>query len=270
MKKLLSKLGSFGRIIAVIFVLAVMQLVYAGFLIAATPDVIRNPKLEHYHFRMQIIVDGKAEDFSKDKYQAELIKDACSADLPDRPIHFHDNKDQMVHIHWEGMTGGLVMKNYGWNFIGGTDGSLGFRMSKITQPRNITIHSQSLPEVSKQTKYYVYIGDKDSYKEKSFEDWKKQDLEEFFGVTSNSPAHKINKGEQSSLWNKLFPKASAHGAVDDGHASDGTETEEQKLTRINNLIGNVVIFAQQDPPSDQQVKERFNDLEPLSDSTCGG
>ena len=50
----------------------------------------------------------------------------------------------------------------------------------------------------------------------------------------------------------------------------GEETEEEKLTRINNMIGNVVIFVQKDKPTDQQIKERFNDLEPLSDSTCGG
>jgi hypothetical protein len=51
---------------------------------------------------------------------------------------------------------------------------------------------------------------------------------------------------------------------------DGNETEQQRLTRINNLIGNVVIFAQDTKPNDQQVKARFNQLVPLSDSTCGG
>ena len=99
------------------------------------------------------------------------------------------------------------------------------------------------------------------------------DLENFFGTTSNFPAHDINKSEQTSLLDKLMPKASAHGTADDTDGDDGdtpVESEEEKLTRINNMLGNVVIFVQKDVPSDEQIKERFNDLEPLSDSTCGG
>ena len=95
-------------------------------------------------------------------------------------------------------------------------------------------------------------------------------MEQFFGTTSNSPAHEINKGGQTSLLDKVFPKAYAHGTADDADGNDGDETEQEQLTRINNLIGNVVIFAQKDKPTDQQIKDRFNKLEPLSDSTCGG
>lgn len=73
------------------------------------------------------------------------------------------------------------------------------------------------------------------------------------------------------MLDKVFPKALAHGGEDDGNDGEaGEESEEQKLTRINNLVGNVVIFAQKDKPTDQQIKDRFNKLEPLSDSTCGG
>jgi hypothetical protein len=32
----------------------------------------------------------------------------------------------------------------------------------------------------------------------------------------------------------------------------------------------VVIFAQNDEPTDEQIRERFNNLVPLHDSTCGG
>lgn len=258
------------KVLAVVLAVGLSQVLYTVFLVATTPSVIRKPLMEHYHFRMQILVDGKAENFSDEQYQAEYVKDQCSADLTDRPIHFHDKKDQIVHVHWEGMTGGLVLKNYGWNFIGGPDGSLGYRVEKLWQPKNVPIHSKSLPSISKQTKYFIYIGDENGYKQKNFEDWKHKDLEEFFGVISNFPAHKINKGEQSWLRNKLFPKASAHGAVKDEHSNDLAETDKEKLARINNLIGNVVIFAQKEGPTDQQIKDRFNDLEQLSESTCGG
>lgn len=264
----------FGRRLKVtliaVFALLLIPLSYAGYVFAASPAVIRNPKLEHYHFRMQILVNGKAEDFSTKAYQTGYAKDQCNANLPEQPIHFHDNKDQFTHIHWEGMTGGMVMKYYGWNYIGGMNNALGYKLDKLTDPQKVTTHGNYLPAVPQGDNFYVYSGDETSHKLRSFDDWKNQDLEQFFGVTSNSPAHKINKGEQTSLLDKVFPKAYAHGTADDGDGNDGSETEKEKLTRINNLIGNVVIFVQKDQPTDQQIKDRFSKLLPLDNSTCGG
>lgn len=252
----------------VVFALLLVPLSYAGYVYAASPAVIRDPKLEHYHFRMQILVNGKAEDFSTQAYQTGYAKDQCNANLPEQPIHFHDNKDQFTHIHWEGMTGGMVMKYYGWNYIGGMNNALGYKLNPVSDPQKVTTHGNYLPAIPEGSKFYIYTGDENGYKEKSFDDWKNQDLEQFFEKTSNFPAHEQNK--QTSLLDKVFPKASAHGGEDDGNDGEPGETEEQKLTRINNMIGNVVIFVQNDKPTDQQIKDRFNDLEPLSDSTCGG
>lgn len=254
-----------GLIIAVVIM---MVGVYAGYIYAVSPDVVRNPKLEHYHFRMQILVNGKAEDFSIQKYQRGYAKDNCNALLPEQPIHFHDNKDQFTHIHWEGMTGGMVMKYYGWNYIGGLNDALGYKLDKLSDPQKVTIHGNYLPAVPEDARFYIYTGDDNAYKEREFDDWKDQDLEKFFGKTSNFPAHKLN--EQASLIEKLFPKAYAHGTANDADGNDGTETEQEKITRINNLLGNAVIFVQKDKPTDQQIKDRFSKLEPLSDSTCGG
>lgn len=248
---------------------------YAGYVYAISPGVVREPKLEHYHFRMQILVNGKAEDFSDKAYQTGYSKDQCNANLPEQPIHFHDNKDQFTHIHWEGMTGGMVMKYYGWNYIGGEDNALGYKLDDLSNIQKVNTHGDYLPKISETTNFYVYTGDEDGYKERSFDDWKKQDLEQFFGVTSNSPAHEINKngGEQVNLLDKVFPTAYAHGTEDRSSrdtTNRDTETEAQKLTRINNLLGNVVIFAQKDKPTSEQVKARFDKLVPLTDSTCGG
>lgn len=263
--------------ILVLFSLAVLAAFilatsYVGYIYAASPAVIRNPKLEHYHFRMQILVNGKVENFAEDKYQQDYAKDQCNAALPEQPIHFHDKKDQFTHIHWEGMTGGMVMKYYGWNHIGGINKALGYKLDDLKDIQKVNTHGNFLPAAPSDVKYFIYTGDEQSYKEKSFEEWKNQDLEQFFGKTSNSPAHELNK-QTSSFFNKLFPTAYAHGTTDDADGDDGTanaETQDEKLTRINNLLGNVVIFAQKDKPTEQQIKDRFNDLEPLTESTCGG
>jgi hypothetical protein len=242
----------------------------AGYAFAVSPSTIRAPKFEHYHFRMQILVNGESENFGEKAYQTGYKKDQCNANLPEQPIHFHDNKDQFTHIHWEGMTGGMVMKYYGWNMIGGLDNALGYKLDDLTDVQKVTTHGDYLPEIPKDAKLYVYSGDEKGYKARSLADWRDQDLEKFFNKESNSPAHEQNKNGGDPL-SALFPTASAHG--DESHATGAEKPEEsetEKLTRINNLIGNVVIFVQKDAPSDEEIQRRFDKLEPLSESTCGG
>jgi hypothetical protein len=264
-------------ILAVILAVILIPFSYFGYIYASSPLVIREPLMEHYHFRMQVIVDGKAVNFAEKKFQEGYAKDNCNALLTEHPIHFHDSKDQFVHIHWEGVTGGMVLKYYGWNYIGGPDGAMGYRMDKLSDIKKVPTHGNVLPAVPDGAKFYVYTGDEKSYQGRTFYDWEQKDLEDFFGVTSNMPAHEINmQKRKSSLLDgavrNIFPKAYAHDGVEhpEGEHPGGTETEAERLTRINNLLGNVVIFVQQDRPSPDEIKERFNDLEPLGDSTCGG
>lgn len=248
--------------------------IYAGYSYAQSPEVIRQPTFEHYHFRMQIIAGGNAEDFGAKKYQTGYVKDQCNANLAEQPIHFHDNKDQFTHIHWKGMTGGMVMKYYGWNYIGGLNNALGYKVDDLASIQKVTTHGDYLPGEPKQKEFYIYVGDENVYTQRNFDDWKNKDLEDFFGVKSNVPAEEVSRTSQKSVLDMLFPSAYAHGTPDDADGDDGTgpaaETQDEKLTRINNLLGNVVIFVQKDAPSQQQIKDRFADLEPLTESTCGG
>ncbi len=257
---LLKKVGmTIGLAIAIVGV-------YIGYTYASSPISIREPLLEHYHFRMQVIVDGKPENFADAKYQAPYSKDNCNAALPSNPIHFHDKRDQFVHIHWEGVTGGQVLKYYGWNLIGGLKGSLGSRFDDLPKLQKVPIHGAVLPAIPGDANFFVYIQKDGKAIEKKFEDFTRQDLEQFFGTTSNFPAHKLNQEKRSlldSVRNALIPKAQAQ----DSHASPHGETD---LKRINNLVGDVALFVQKDKPSERQVKDRFDDLVPLGDSTCGG
>jgi hypothetical protein len=249
--------------VAVVAVLATM----ASFVYAASPAVIRSPKMEHYHFRMQLLVDGQAVNFGTEKFQTPYEKGQCSADLSAEPIHFHDGKDQFVHIHWSGMSGGMVLKNYGWNFVGGKGNLLGYRLDDLPRVKGVPTHGNQLPAVPDGASFWVYTGDDHSYQKRSFDEFKKQDLETFFKKNSNFMSYTPAGG---NLLSWLFPKAAAHGTESHSGTPTATEAELERLTRINNLIGNVVIFVQPNEPSDQQIKERFASLTPLSDSTCGG
>lgn len=249
---------------------------YMGYLYASTPLSIREPLYEHYHFRMSLSVNGQEVNFAERKFQEGYSKDNCNANLTVHPIHFHDNKNHFVHIHWEGMTGGQVLKYYGWNLIGGTKGSMGYRFDSDARLKKVPIHGNILPTIPNDANFYIYTGTSDMYTEKKFEDFTTQDLEKFFGKESNSPAHKLNQQKRkSSLLDMVVPKAYAHSSEEESAEEANSESPEtgsvdNDLKALNNLIGDTVIFVQKDKPSNEQIKDRFNHLEPLSESSCAG
>lgn len=241
---------------------------YYGYLYASTPAHLRNPEFEHYHLRTQIVVDGDPVDFSHHDFQEEYDKTSCSAELTGQPIDFHDEMDQMAHVHWSGITGGEFLKFYGWNLIGGEDDSLGRRYDQgMMRMHHVRTAGDLLPDIPEGANFYVYIGDENSYKQKDWNDFLNMDLEDFLGKKSY-----LNTEEETSFnpFDWFTQKAYAHGMENDGHDETELENDEAKLERINNLIGNVVIFVQDTEPTEQQVQERFANLVPLSDSVCGG
>lgn len=236
-----------------------------GYAYAVTPAHIRKPTYQHYHFRTHLLVDGKAVDFSKDEFQEEIVgTNTCSVEVGGVPIDFHDNMDQVTHVHWNGMTGGEFLKYFGWNFIGGSDELLGRRFDAGLMPHSVNIYGKLLPSVPENTNFYVYVGDINDYQQKNWNDFLNEDLEIFFGKKSNVGHNEENSSNNVLNW--LIPKASAHGEVIDEHPS---EKSEEELTAINNLIGNVVIFAQENEPTKAEIEERFDNLVPLHESTCG-
>ncbi len=140
-------------LVFIIFLLAITS--YVTFLFINSPNTIRSPYLQHYHFRAQILVDGMDQNFSQPKYQTAESNVSCDAALPDAPVHFHDQKDQIVHIHWDGMTGGLFLKDYGWNYVGGINGALGYRFDKLPHIKKVAVHSRVLPTVPKADNFYI-------------------------------------------------------------------------------------------------------------------
>lgn len=222
-----------------------------------TPLSVRNPEVAHYHFRMQLIVEGNQVDFSQDAFQKGYAKDFCIDEIAAEPIHFHDNIDQFVHIHWKGTTGGQLLKYYGWNKIGGIPNTLGFRFDNGI--KNIKIHGNNLPSIPEKSNFFIYIGDEHEYQQKPWQDFLKQDLEAFFGKSYS---------QKKNYFSLFFPQVYAHGV--ESKEDTEHETEDERLDKINTLIGNVVIFVQENEPKDEEIKDKFNNLVPLGESTCAG
>ena len=212
-----------------------------GWAYKTTPSVLQSPTAAHYHFRLQIINDGQPVNFASEPFQTPYDKFSCSMDLPEEPIHFHDNLDQLVHIHWQGITGGMVLKNYGWNEIGGRDTILGYRFDGGFWPQAITTHGNILPQKPTQFNYYLYTGDQTGRQLRNWQEFLDKDLYTFFiktvtPNTTNTPSTSMEMG----------------------------------TTKIKNVVGNVVLFVQDKQPTEEDIQKYFDNLIPLPESTCGG
>lgn len=219
-------------LLGVVLGLAAAGLLWLGYVYSFSPAAIRHPSSTHFHFRLQVIVDGEPVNFAEPKFQTAFNKDLCTAALTNEPIHFHDSVDQFVHVHWSGITGGLLLKDYGWNLIGGPSDTLGYRFDKLPKLLRVPIHGPALPQPPQGAKFYVYTGGKDSFKQRNWDDFLNKDLKSF------------------------LPSASA--------------SDNQSLVRLNDVLGSAVIFAQKNQPSDQQVRDAFDHLLPLPTSSCSG
>jgi hypothetical protein len=231
-------------------------------------DTIDYPKVDHLHFRMQYIYHGNEVSLADPKYQVPYEKNQCTGGITDAPIHLHDNVDQIVHVHWQGLTGGQVLKYYGVNYIGGLDSILGYRFDELKnnppQFVSVPVFTNSLPKPESGDQLYVYSGDKDNFTKRSTDDWLHQTLETFFGQKSLLSTGDLN---QNILGGVLVNAATTDTTTTTSTTAQPTEEE---LKQINNFIGNVVIFVQKDEPTNDQVKQRFDNLVPLPLSTCGG
>jgi hypothetical protein len=258
-----------------------------------TPNSIAYPQNDHLHFRFQYIYKGTPENFSNSKYQVDYTKDICNGNLTTAPFHFHDDVDQISHVHWQNLTGGQLLKFYGLNFIGGLDDTMGYKVDELPKVTNVPIYGKLLPKAIGNDKYWIYIGDENNFSEKNFDDFKNKTLEEFIGKNSIvreqfEDAKKYNFIKNNGILTALAHNDLNHQTKEEeiqhnkeeviqldtevnqatNKPLNATDTEEKK--RINNLIGNIVIFVQESAPSTDQVKDQFNKLVPLKDSVCGG
>jgi hypothetical protein len=207
----------------------IIGLIYSTLRFALSKDNISFPKKDHSHFRIKYIFNGQEENFGGPRYQTDYTKDVCGGTLTEAPLHFHDNKTDYQHEHWARMTGGQMLKFYGFNYIGGLNGYMGFELDKFPQIIPVPIHSNSLPQPRTNDKFWIYTGIEKpnnsgnwEVKNRTFEEFVNQDFETFFGKESQERKD-IEKYGVSYLNILESIKAQAHGGVE-----HKTLNEEQK------------------------------------------
>ena len=174
------------------------------------------------------------------------------------------------------MTGDEVLKYYGLNKIGGFDDLMGVKLDVLLKFKytTIPIHGKNLPQPKAEDKIWVYSGDEKGFEKRDLNDFLKQDLETFLKTDSKIRVQfEEAVKEKQSLLDLSSIKVDAHSeiasiATPSGNTS--SEPTDKELKDINNLLGNVVIFIQPQEPTTEQIQAKFDNLEPLSKSVCGG
>jgi hypothetical protein len=200
----------------VLGILAIVAIGFSFLVYGLSPSYIREPEAVHYHFRMQYIVEGKEVDFGQDAFQEEYNRGACSAALTETPIHFHDNKSQLVHIHWQGITGGDVLKYYGLNLVGGLDDTMGYQFIEgELLPKRIAIRGDLLDNLKLDQDLFIYAVNDDGYQKVDTVEFLEQDLEVFFKEYGYEDSHKMHNISSAPSSVAGVRTAQAHAGHDD-------------------------------------------------------
>jgi hypothetical protein len=190
------------------------------------------PGIDHKHFLAQVYVDGKRMNFAEQNFQVAYDKGQCTGQLTQEPIHFHDGRDEIVHLHWQGITGGQFLKFYGLNLIGGFDTVLGYKINKFPAIEAVPIHNQAIKQPEQNDTYFVYTGEADNVQERNMNDFKNQPLLTFFGKEN------LN--------------------------------QEDGLDHSGEFLGKVIIYIQKEKPSNQQVMDAFKGFKETNLGSCEG
>jgi hypothetical protein len=243
----------------IIFMLIISLTLLFTFTTIISRPHLNIPKLAHYHLRLQVFIDNQAIDFSQPSYQQEYSKDSCNAKLTSEPLHFHDTNGQLLHVHWQGITGGEVLKYYGINQIGGLQDILGYRFDTFPQITPINTKATTISRSNTNDTIHVYIGKQDGYYKASGVDFLFKDLELF-----------LKKSKKRTQDEQL--KASSFTSISTLAESNEitSSISETELNEINELIGNVVVFIEPNEPKSEDIQKAFNNLTPLTASVCGG
>lgn len=250
-------------IVSIVLVIISVGLLYTAQVFTLTPAHIRSPQVDHYHMRMQLFVDGEYIDFGQDKFQETYTPGQCTDGLTDTPIHFHDNKDQYVHIHWDGITGGEVLKYYGINRINGLNNGLGYRTDLGIVPKKVGVHTYLIPDNNK-TIHMYQVAENGTITKRDTNDFLEQDLETFFGVKSSITLQRED-AERFAFLPRVTPNVYAHE-----EKTQPSTKSDSELRKLNDLLGDVIIFLQDEEPPLDVVAQYGNNFIELDESTCGG
>jgi hypothetical protein len=250
--------------VLVVSVIAVSTIVLAAYFIfnaVISRPHLNNPVPTFYQLRMQLVIDNNMVNFSENSFQVSSNDETCSETITKEPFYVAKNKSQLIKVRWEGLTGGEIIKYFGLNYIGGFDDILGFRFDAFPAVSKINTHGKNLNIPKKEDNMYIYKGNRLDYTKVTTQDFLYKDLELILKKSKIRQKHDENKVNR--WFDNIFVSAEGNNEI-----SLQPQYTDGQLNEINDLIGNIVVFIQDQEPTSDQVADRFANLEPLDANAC--
>jgi hypothetical protein len=169
-----------NKLTGLFILLITISILIPTFLMVSKPN-ITYPKTIHTHFMIKLYNNGSIYKTNSLKAMSPSDQTLCSGLITSEPMHFHDNVEDMVHLHWQGITGGQFLKYLGANYIGGFDSILGIRLDKLKELKIIPIRTTDKmikPYPDSLIKIYIKRVNSEDYENMSLHDFLKLQLSE--------------------------------------------------------------------------------------------
>ena len=227
-----------NKVIGISIGIIIFTTLFVGiFFTSISPLHISFPKSTHSHFRLQIWHHGEQINFSDETFQTPYNPLVCDQNITETPIHFHDSQKEIVHLHWKGITGYDVLKNYGWN-------NNAFNLMKTIQgirfdefPHIHVVHSQKsvLPEVKDDEDVFIFIKRGESISTLTLKEFLKTHLESYFM-------------EEYKTKNNM----------------------QEHMIPDNTPLGDVLILIQSNAPTNEEVQQYLSNFHEEMSRSCNG
>lgn len=268
-KNLSAKLTGFILLLATIVVIVVLFL-------SVSDNNITFPKTTHTHAMIKFYNNGSIYKTNLFNAMSPSDQTLCSGLITSEPIHFHDNVEDIIHLHWDNITGGQVLKYLGANYIGGFNNLMGIRLDRLNKYKITPIYTKDKalkPYPESLVKIYIKKVSSTNYEKVSLSDFIKLEL------SSLDPSYKptaINNNILSNPKNYLWSKARAHndeGDLDgDGSSSNSSQSKASKPSSLSSVaLPHILFYTNQvDDISEEQLQKDDASFTSTIDSQCNG
>ncbi len=215
------------------------------------------PQYEYAHIRLRVFVEGTEIDVGNNPNGTRLFQGACSAVLQKEPLATILKDPHSIRLMWKG-----VKLQDVFTYLGLRDTDFfGYVFSPSFGVKKIPLEAKSIIVAPEATPRFLFIRTGEGYIEREISDWFGKSIEDVFGRSS-----------QIRLSWYTPNIASAHEEEGEINTSSTDPLvilqEQEEARRLNNVLGEGVLFIQHSRPENDQIQRAFDTFPLLSGSLC--
>ena len=243
--------------ICIVCITVLLGFIFLSYTVVSRPHLIK-PVATFFKLKTRIYYQKTPLELTQNDI-ADQSNSNCGLAVTEKPFYLDKDKKNVVQVRWEGMTGGELLKYYGFNYLSGLNDLIGVQ---YRGPFDIKpVRPLAVSKLTSSDLLYIYSGSDKDFKLLNSQNFLYQDLE---NTIKKSRLRTKREKESSKL---ILDTISVSGEESSGLTLEPQLTEGQ-LNDINNIVGSLAIFIQRDTPSNTDVINSFNSMERLSSESC--